>query len=56
MNAQCCKRCGKEEIIPTHQHVKFDLEVKDLCTSCWEKFRSWFNSGRTSQHGDRRVA
>ena len=38
-----CKRCGTEEYIPTHQHVKFDEKVNDLCVSCWYSFRSWFN-------------
>ena len=46
MDAMQCKRCGKETLIPTHQHVKFDLEVQYLCEPCWEAFRQWFHTGR----------
>jgi len=39
-----CQRCGREdEDIPTHQYVKFDNEVKYLCSDCWQKFRRWYN-------------
>ena len=44
MSNQKCKRCGGEEHIPTHQTVKFDAELRDLCASCWSSFREWFHS------------
>ncbi len=44
MSRQNCSRCGQEEHIPTHQFVKYDLEVKYLCGSCWEDFRAFMNA------------
>lgn len=46
MDKQRCARCGEEEQIPTHQFVKFDLQVHYLCGGCWERFRTWFHRGR----------
>ncbi len=37
-----CSRCRSAESIPTHQHVKFDGCVRDLCRDCWEAFHRWF--------------
>jgi hypothetical protein len=42
MSLVCCARCRKSESIPTHQFVKFDLNVQYLCDGCWKNFRSWF--------------
>ena len=42
MSLVCCSRCRKSERIPTHQFVKFDLNVQYLCDGCWKNFRSWF--------------
>lgn len=41
MSTQRCARCKREEYIPTHQFVKFDLKVHYLCSGCWERFRRW---------------
>ncbi len=48
MNHMPCRRCGSEEIIPTHQYVKFDITVQYLCSDCWEEFRRWFNQGHNT--------
>ena len=40
-----CASCGKEELIPTSQYVKFDGVVCYLCLDCWQEFRHWFNAG-----------
>jgi hypothetical protein len=31
-----------EQLIPTHQIVKFDGAIQALCQDCWEGFRAWF--------------
>ena len=38
-----CARCGRREVIATHQQFKLEGEVKYLCRRCWEDFRHWFN-------------
>lgn len=43
MSIQTCSRCGVQEQIPTHQHVKFDETLHDLCRTCWSAFREWFH-------------
>ena len=45
-----CKRCRAEECIPTHQFVKFDVQVNYLCKQCWESFRKWFFHGQKVSH------
>ena len=47
MNKPICSRCFQEEAIPTHQYVKFDSKVHNLCQECWEKFRRWFHWGQS---------
>ena len=51
MSKQMCDRCRKEESIPTHQFVKFDNEVRYLCSDCWQHFREWYyrKSGTASR-------
>lgn len=44
MSIQKCRRCGRQEHIPTHQFVKFDDQLHDLCGSCWNAFRQWFHA------------
>lgn len=45
MRKHVCNRCRREEQIPTHQLVKFDAEHHNLCSDCWQGFRSWFYAG-----------
>lgn len=56
MHAMHCRRCGAEEQIPTHQYVKFDVNVHYLCSPCWEEFRRWFHQGRHLQRPMRQAA
>ena len=56
MSKHVCDRCRREEDIPTHQFVKFDNEVRYLCSDCWQRFREWYfrrptASGRTPSTG-----
>lgn len=44
MSIQKCQRCGRQEHVPTHQYVKFDEKLHDLCASCWHAFREWFHA------------
>lgn len=44
MSIQKCNRCGKQEHVPTHQHLKFDEALHDLCGECWTAFRVWFHA------------
>lgn len=39
--SKCC-RCYIREYIPSHQFIKFDLQIQYLCASCWHDFRRWF--------------
>lgn len=50
---QRCARCNGQERIPTHQHVKFDLVVHDLCAECWRVFRAWFFAGKVEEGPER---
>ncbi len=54
MDKQTCSRCFYQEVIPTHQYVKFDEEVQYLCRDCWEAFRRWFHWG-TSESRDEQL-
>ncbi len=45
MRKHVCQRCRREDQIPTHQLVKFDATVHELCKDCWEGFRAWFFAG-----------
>jgi hypothetical protein len=45
MRKHACSRCRTEQVIPTHQIVKFDTTVQPLCRDCWEGFRAWFFAG-----------
>ncbi len=45
MRTHTCSRCRTQQVIPTHQIVKFDATVQHLCHDCWEAFRSWFYAG-----------
>ena len=47
MDEHRCKRCGKHEPIPTHQYVKFDLEIMYVCKGCWDTFKAWFCKGQS---------
>ena len=49
MTQQTCRRCRKQEHIPTFQYVKFDEQVSYLCAACWSLFRSWFNVGQQTR-------
>ncbi|MBI4578022.1 MAG: hypothetical protein HY722_17305 [Planctomycetes bacterium] len=51
MIGMSCKRCGRDEYIPTHQFVKFDSEVNYVCEECWAEFRRWFNQGERARLG-----
>lgn len=44
MSTQKCQRCGHQEYVPTHQYVKFDDKLHDLCGACWNAFREWFHT------------
>lgn len=38
---QKCNRCDKEDRIPTHQGIKFDLKNFYFCSECWGKLGKW---------------
>ena len=50
MKNQTCKRCKAEEYIPTYQFVKFEDEIRYLCSACWYLFHQFYYRGAKFVH------
>jgi len=51
MNTQKCGRCNRDEYIPTHQFIKLDNEMYELCSSCFRDANTFLYSSGFDEEG-----